>query len=180
MNLYHEHFLKLKSYDDSINVLNKGDLEQELVVVLKDIDTNHAKEEQLNRERIELESSLKSIKGHLDTRVNAAMYENLHKEVSTLTEALATNAAAVDDISKLNKKLNSNKDDIEMKLSMYMNRYLHYAPLLDIFIERYNDMRNTVAGNNADGGKNMFISYICKKLKEYTGSGDSTNNYNDI
>ena len=169
MNLYHEQFLTLKGYDDSINVLNKSNLEEALIVVLKDIDSNNAKEEQLRRERVELESSLKSIKGHLDTRVNAAMYENLHKEVSTLTEALARNSSAVDAINKLNTKLNNDKDDIEMKLSMYMNRYLHYAPLLDSFIERYNDMRSTVAGNNADGGKSTLLSYICKKLKEYTG-----------
>ena len=58
-----------------------------------------------------------------------------------------------------------------------MNRYLHYAPLLDNFIEKYNEMRSTATGNNMDGGKTMLVSYICKKLKEYTGTNDNNNNY---
>ena len=169
MNMFHEHFLELKKYDDTVGILVKNDLETELSGLLKEIDVKCQKEKQLNQERIEMESSLKSIKGHLDNRVNAAMYENLHNEVKKITADLASNTADIDIINKSILMLTADKEDKELKLTMYINRYLNYGPLLDSFIERYNDARSTAAGNT-DGGKTTLISYISKKLKSYTGN----------
>ena len=169
MNIFHEHFLELKKYDDTVDILIKFDLETALSGLLKEIDVNLIKEKQLNQERIEMESSLKSLKGHLDTRVNAAMYENLHNEVKKITADLSTNTADIDNINKSIMMLTTDKEDKELKLTMYINRYLNYGPLLDSFIEKYNDARSTAAGN-VDGGKTTLISYISKKLKSYTGN----------
>lgn len=169
MNMFHEHFLELKKYDDTVGILIKSDLEKALSGILKEIDVNLIKEKQLNQERIEMESSLKSIKGHLDNRVNAAMYENLHNEVKKITVDLSNNTADIDSINKSILMLTTDKEDKELKLTMYINRYLNYGPLLDSFIEKYNDARSTAAGNT-DGGKTTLISYISKKLKSYTGN----------
>jgi len=169
MNMFHQHFLELKKYDDTVGILNKSDLEKALSGILKEIDVNLIKEKQLNQERIEMESSLKSLKGHLDNRVNAAMYENLHNEVKKITDDLSTNTANINSINKSILMLTTDKDNLEKKLTMYINRYLNYGPLLDSFIEKYNDARSTAAGNT-DGGKTTLISYISKKLKSYTGN----------
>jgi chromosome segregation ATPase len=167
--MFHQHFLELKKYDDTVGILNKSDLEKALSGILKEIDVNLIKEKQLNQERIEMESSLKSLKGHLDNRVNAAMYENLHNEVKKITDDLSTNTANINSINKSILMLTTDKDNLEKKLTMYINRYLNYGPLLDSFIEKYNDARSTAAGNT-DGGKTTLISYISKKLKSYTGN----------
>ena len=170
MNMFHQHFLELKKYDDTVGILNKSDLEKALSGILKEIDVNLIKEKQLNQERIEMESSLKSLKGHLDNRVNAAMYENLHNEVKKITDDISTNTANINSINKSILMLTTDKDDKELKLTMYINRYLNYGPLLDSFIEKYNDARSTAAAGNTDGGKTTLISYISKKLKSYTGN----------
>jgi DNA-nicking Smr family endonuclease len=146
MNFHHEQFIILKEYDDKISVLNKNELEATLSLLLNDIDINTKRQKQLEHERIEIESSLKSIKGHLQTRVNAAMYENLHAEVDKLTKDLDENTVKLNNTNKLNMKLSNDKDHIEMKLSMYMNRYLHCAPLLDTFIEQCNNSRSSKEG----------------------------------
>ena len=161
MNFYHWNFVILKEYDDKINVLNKNELEGILSSLLNDIDINIKKQKQLEQERIEIESSLKSIKGHLETRVNAAMYENLHAEVDKLKKDLDMNTNNIDSINKINMKLSNDKDDIEMKLSMYMNRYLHYAPLLDNFIEQCNNSRSTKEGILLLLSSSLSLSYLC-------------------
>lgn len=165
--LCHSTFLELKKYDDRVNILNKEELSIELSDLLKKIEVKNDKQQQLNQDRTVLESSLKSINNHLKDRVNAAMYENLHNEVKKLTSDLADNSANIESIDKSITEMTDLSEDKEAKLSMYINRHLNYAPLLDSFVERYNDSRNT---GNTDDGKSMLILYVCKKLKSYTGN----------